>query len=1411
MDELAPGLVEMNTLRQAGFNDSELNKWQEDTAAELEAAGFQGKELDEYFGVKNPDLSSTESLFKANLQKKIDADKPVEGAEPKPVKPEPQSLTPQVEQADNFLEAIEAGFDMSVTGLIAQGRPDMILPEHAPMWYRIASQVGTLAGDVPAMLAGAIAGAPIGGAAGGAAGSVVPVVGNVAGAAAGVVVGAGAGAFALPEGMRTALMDHYEKGDIESFSDFWERASAVTISTLKGAAIGGLTAGVGGAVGKVTVGVAAPAIAKTTAQLMAEVTTMTTVGAALDGRVPEPHEFIDGAILVGGMRGAVAGASRLRAMYAKTGAPPAEVVQEVQNNPKLKQQLLSENNPPVQMGGEKIGPATPAVELTPVEKVKKLVEGGKVWENGETISKGLPEEIITLKNGKQFAIRGEIVQDTQAPNASGIPKTLATIRVYEVGGAWIKDKVGELGVSNSKTGETFGASNVGVDNVSLRRQGMATAMYDYAEKHGMKMGPGRSGLTPDSLAFWENRNKVKAEAKANGYSDATKTILGNVGEKAARPKKSMTVAQTYTNLVDKLDPFNQANKTLIELNRMVDPAFTLTADKNSYILARTAVDYKSKAKHMFERGTIDFETKAITGKGLSETLRSVENVEVLEAYLISKRVLEKSKQGLETGFDVKAAEAVVKEHGPKYEAAAKEVTEFSNRVLDYVHKSGILSKEQVARIKESNKDYTPFKRLMDPAEAAAGKKGGGKGGSLKEFKGSERGIQSPITSIVENTIELVRMAEVNRPKKALVELAKATPGQEILKPVPDRLQGIKVTAEEIAQAQKQLPEASVETLTDMIIFRKQQMDLAPNQFAVFEQGKRRVYETTPELAESIARLGGDAASTNILFKIMNGVTTVKKIGITLTPDFILRNMFRDYLTASTFSKSKGMSPVDIFGAMGDLWKKNDTYYEWLKSGGANGAFLEMGDRYIKNDIYKLQKETNFFNSVRNLVQKPVDIMRVAAELSEQSLRVAEFKKVRKAGGSLTEGGFASREITIDFQRVGAKISALNSITAFMNVSIQGLDRTARAFHENPTAIATKSVAYITVPSVLLWWANHDDPRYQEIPRWEKDLFWHIPTDNWQDASPEEADGLPEYMVKESGGKLQINKGTIYRLPKPQELGILFGSMPERTLEAFFNENPGAYKDFGDTVGGLITPSFVPDAVAPVIEQYFNQSFFTGRDIVPHHVKDAIPEYEFDEYTSETAKMLGKMIATVDRSTFDKRLGIASPMVIDNYIQSWGGALGKYVVQTADQALIKLGAAEDNKPAPTLADIPFVKAFVTRYPMAGSKSIQDFYSKSERAREMVATVDMLNETGRYDEANKVMQENEAEFMIGKMSAGMAKGLSAQSQMIQKIMQMPDMSKDEKRQQIDGIYLQMTETAREMNKLIKETEKDMKAGE
>lgn len=1175
----------------------------------------------------------------------------------------------KVKEAKGFKDYLEAGWDMSVTGLIASGKPDVVLPENASMAAQIASGLATVAGDLPAIVPGFFAGAAAGSFAGSA---VVPGPGTVVGG----IVGAGAGSNALPAAVRSYLMDGYENGEFKNFSDFWSRASSIFIETAKQAAVGAAAGGAGVVAGKV-VGPAAGKIVSKIAPPTAEIATMTTVGAALEGEMPSAEDFtvaagmvavIHGIAKVGG--GTKHVSKKLRDIYAETGIKPEQVVEDSKNNPIVQQELLMDN-------GEipsayKVGPPT-------------------------------PEEAAAAK-----------------PSVQDPPVSMADV---------VNEPVPEI--------------------------------------------------KPDH--------------------PAVKTILDNVQDAPKTPKEGYNLTKAYTDFVDKLTPINEAVKILAENPKELSP------DQNPYQLARMANDSKAKVKHVIERGTIDFKTLEINGKSLTEIVAPfTDNLKEFEAFLISKRVMDYEKRGLHAGFDLDAAKEVIKMGEKKYGAAAKELVEFQRRNLQYIRDAGLISDKSMKAMVKAGESYIPLKRILEPEQFENVRT---KGGALKKVKGVEEGrdikTRSPLLSILENTESFMRIAEKNRAIESFVKLAEDSGEPGVIEKVKAKSRPIEVTEKELARFfEENGIEADAEAFN---IFRPNTIKLAENEFEVIRDGKREVYRTTPELAEAFKKLDGDASSMNVFMRLARGFTTVKRIGITLTPDFIVRNFLRDQMTTAATSKGNVTPFVDVIVAMGDLLKKNDSYYNWLKAGGAQGAFLELNDRYLMKDVFKLEKSTGMLESTWNVIKKPVDALLAGAHIIELAPRLAEFKKVshgEKSGPNVFKGGFASREVTLDFQRIGAKMSAWNAITAFTNATIQGADKTARALRDDPAGVALKGALYITTPSILLWWANHEDERYKAIPRWEKDLYWHIITDDWQAATPEDnADLMPEHLKRVVGNNLQINKGIVFRVPKPHEFGVLFGSLPERILEKFSAEDPRAFKGFGETIAEMIKPSVSPDVLTPMIEQKFNESLFTGRPLIPFSLEKIAPEFQFTDYTSETAKQLGKLtsfLAGPERA--------ASPVIIDNYIRQWGGTMGQYAVQLADLGLEKAGVVPGIRPAAALSDIPAIKAFVTRYPGAGAQQITDFYDRKKQVDQKLETIRALSKKqGMAEELESYMEASNAEFM-GTMK-GTASALTNSRKMIQAIHANPEIPPKEKRQLIDAQYYYMIEAAGMAMKIADEMDKNL----
>lgn len=299
----------------------EQSKGNQDFYLELRTRGFSDQEIQDYMRPHLTDRSFSDQEINAYFK----------GYDPV-----------------SMLDAIQYGFQGSVTGLASREKlPDSLTPEQVSQlstMQRVGMQVGTLAGDVPTLAAGAAAGL-------------------LGGPAAPVSVPASA--MALTEGTRAYYMEQIKNGDVRSSEEFLRRSGAVLGSAAKGAVIGGLTGGAGVVAGRGAAMLGATAGMQTAASLAAETATMPTAAAGIEGRLPEPHEFVDAAILVGGLH--AAGGLRhvpemvpkLRDIYAKTGKDPIAVAQAAEADPTVRQDILSINRDVPQAIAEEIAAKRP--------------------------------------------------------------------------------------------------------------------------------------------------------------------------------------------------------------------------------------------------------------------------------------------------------------------------------------------------------------------------------------------------------------------------------------------------------------------------------------------------------------------------------------------------------------------------------------------------------------------------------------------------------------------------------------------------------------------------------------------------------------------------------------------------------------------------------------------------------------------------------------------------------------------------------------------------------------------------------------------------------------------------------------------------------------------------------------------
>ncbi len=834
-------------------------------------------------------------------------------------------------------------------------------------------------------------------------------------------------------------------------------------------------------------------------------------------------------------------------------------------------------------------------------------------------------------------------------------------------------------------------------------------------------------------------------------SDAKQVVMDriSVGEREAPPAFRQRVDNLYTEGVDKLYP----------LARLVDElrqGEKIDANLDPYKGARFLPAASAKAQLFLDFEVRKFGSNEVVSKGLKQILEPVKNdLDGIRAYAVSKRSLELEARGVPTGVPKAEAKRVVKEGNKKYGKVFKELKTYQTALTEYLRDSGIISEEMFTKMQEANKDYVPFHRLFDPSETPGLGKGTKVRSPIKKIKGSERVVLDPLESIIKNTYLYTNLAERNAVNVKLVELAerKGGTGKDAL--VEKVKQPRVPTTLDAKEMQKIADEVSREfgvefTPEELTVFRARTLQPTDSQFVAFRNGKRELFEVDKEVG--VAMNGLDGGMAGLLSKFLTVPAKTLRAGAILNPEFFAKNVIRDTVSATVMS-TRGFLPfVDtVLGGM-SLISKDTAFRDWMMSGGANATLVSIDRLYLQQSLQNLTKQTGLMSRAVNVVTSPLEVLRVGSELAENATRLGAFKRKtrgKRTQKALAEGAFESREVTLDFARMGLRMKGYNQISAFLNARVQGYDRIVRGFKDNPVRMTAKAAAVITLPSIALWMANHNDPRWKEIPQWQKDMFWIVMTDE-----------------------------NVYRIPKPFELGILFGTVPEHLLEAFFEDNPKAMEGIIDAFSSDSLSSVFPTAVTPIVENVTNFSFFRGGPVIPHRVERMLPEYQYTEYTTELAKKVG---------TITGQIGI-TPIDVENYVRQWSGGLGNYALRLADLGLRKAGLLPDPpRPADTLADIPFVKAFVIRHPSAGAQPIIDFYDELDRQNKIAKTFLSLAVRGEEVEAQKVLAMDPS--ALAALNT-VRTTLGEHSSMARVVFANPTIPRDEKRQLIDQIYKAMS---------------------
>ncbi|WP_324044734.1 LPD38 domain-containing protein [Aeromonas caviae] len=646
-------------------------------------------------------------------------------------------------------------------------------------------------------------------------------------------------------------------------------------------------------------------------------------------------------------------------------------------------------------------------------------------------------------------------------------------------------------------------------------------------------------------------------------------------------------------------------------------------------------------------------------------------------------LLAQGRENLLDAQDIAALKAQGKGKEAKFLDAKARWNRLNAATLDLAQEAGLFTKE--ARAEFESEWYIPFFRESDDGDVIAPFKPRGianQNAGIKKLKGGDANTNDLLENIFTSTSKLIDASMKNMAAQKTVWNLADTGIIEVI-PKPN-----KMDYQALANGKDRI---MVKLEGEDYMIRVEDPDL----YRAMTFFDRKPF----------------GAMVNVAGKAKRLLTA----GVTASPEFMLRNFLRDSLSSWAISKDGFKPMIDSIKGVRKTWRMDGSTIDVMFSGASflggyvNGNDPEaMADTVRKSLRRKGMTPEQIARYEKSIIRNAAHAKGVVADAWEKYSRVGEavengnreavYDAAIKAGKSHAQAAFESKDL-MDFSMLGASrtMQVMTQLLPFFNARVQGLGKLTRELRDNPRAIA-KRAGMITAASLALLAHNWDDERYEGLPDWDKDANWHF----W----------LGEHH---------------WRIPKPFEIGVLFGTIPERMVRALGDKDTGA--QFGKAVARAIGDTFAlnptPQLVKPMVEAAFNYDSFRGGPIDGPQDLNVQSEARYNEQTSLLMRELGALTGF-------------SPKQLEHLVIGYTGTMGSYVMAAAD-GLIR--AARPGESASWRADeIPLVKAvYRGTGPAKSTQHMEEFYRMLNEVNQLKRTVDQYRSEGLIDKASELLEE------------------------------------------------------------------------
>jgi hypothetical protein len=775
---------------------------------------------------------------------------------------------------------------------------------------------------------------------------------------------------------------------------------------------------------------------------------------------------------------------------------------------------------------------------------------------------------------------------------------------------------------------------------------------------------------------------------------------------------------------------------------------TFDYENSAYVAARLATGISDMMTYLLNYGGLQWDSGIVKGvegtRGFKDIMKElgVDNLKPWLIWMAGNRANQLMAEGRERNLSQAQIDLAMSKNQGKEELFNKikdEYNKLNQLQLDFAQEAGLIDADK--RAEWDSEWYVPFYRQSDEDRTLGPNTKRGlshQSAGIMRLMGGDVPTADLFENIMANWIKLTDASVKNHALRLMVDNFKDTeyisdktadfkkamvPKTELHKFIKENREFAhrladwlnldrKTTADGIWDAVSELDPAGLEKLWQVVA------PSAPDIVRVQRNGKNEYHQIhTPGLLRAVGHMTPREWQSSGGMRAARFMKTLLTTGVTVSPDFMIRNFIRDAAHSWAINKDNMFFLKDSIKGLEGAATANPIHRAMMAAGASfqggyvHGTNPEATAEIMRRELIKAGwKDGAITSFLDSIIDTPGKLSRVsglvwqkyreAGDRIENASRVATAEAGRKSGKPMAQWLFESKDL-MDYSRRGnaGALIFLTDVMPFLNARIQGLQKLGRATKEDPM-IVSKKLAMIAGFSVFLAMLNDDDDDYQELPDWEKDAYWHV---------------FPHF----NGKKQHI------RIPKPFEIGFVAGTMPERMWRAWVTETQPSEKVKWALMHGIketLNINIYPQIILPIAELKANRHFYFDQPIESEHErKNVIPKERYNQYTSETAIMLASGLDNPLTRWLEM-----SPKQVQHLWNGYTGTMGAYLLAATDMlATNPLG----NFPTPEeiqLEDIPAIKSLYKGQRKRTTQWQVDVYDRIQEVNQIYGTLKKYRE-------------------------------------------------------------------------------------